>query len=225
MPGFADNARSWQPLIEELADETVAVTVADLPGFGASPAHPPLSIEGCGDLVADLVLRESAEPVTLIGHSLGSVIAVEAAYRLGRRCSGVVSIEGNLTPEDAYFSGRAADHQDAVEFKNVFSARVRGLVADGHAPSSYAEAVDASDAESMWVLGRDARARGASGEFGDRYRHLPVRNLYLWASSTTPPETRNYLLEHSIPQYRLPVEHHWPWSVGADIVAKAIRSF
>lgn len=31
----------------------------------------------------------------------------------------------------------------------------------------------------MWALGRDARARGAKGGFGQQYRRLPVPTLYL----------------------------------------------
>jgi pimeloyl-ACP methyl ester carboxylesterase len=225
VPGFADDARTWRPLVEALSDEMVAMTVVDLPGFGAPPVRPPPSIAGFGEHVADLAVRHHAQPIVLVGHSLGSAIAVEAAHRLGRRCRGVVSIEGNLTPEDAYLSGQAADYRDAVEFKNAFSALVRGLARDGWAPASYAEAVDAADAESLWTLGRGARTHGASGEFGRRYRDLSIPNLYLWASSTTTPTTRRYLVEHAIPQLRLSIEHHWPWSVDADLVAEAIRRF
>jgi pimeloyl-ACP methyl ester carboxylesterase len=225
VPGFADGAPTWRPLVAALADESVTVTVVDLPGFGAPPVRPPLSILGCGGLVTDVVRRGFARPVTLVGHSLGSVVAVEAAHRLGARCAGVVSIEGNLTPEDAYFSGQAADHRDAAGFKSAFAAQVRRLAAEGRVPGSYADAVDAADAESMWALGLDARASGASGAFGIRYRRLPARSVYLWMSATTPPETQRYLAQHSIPHRRLPVEHHWPWTVEADLVAGAMRSF
>ena len=48
------------------------------------------------------------------------MIAVEAAARLGDGFGGLFSIEGNLTADDAFFSGRAAEFTDPVAFKHCF---------------------------------------------------------------------------------------------------------
>ena len=225
VPGFADSTTSWRPLVAAL-DGQFDVIVVDLPGFGASPAsREPVSIARLARTVADLVRRHCDDQVTLVGHSLGSVIAVGAAQQLGARCSGLMSFEGNLTPEDAYFSGQAADHDDPVEFKRAFSARVDRLVAQGHAPSSYADSVRGADAETMWTLGRDARVRGADGGFGAAYLGLRIRTRYFWASSTTPPATQRYLAQHTIAERQLPYQHHWPWSDTPDAVARLVAEF
>jgi pimeloyl-ACP methyl ester carboxylesterase len=202
------------------------VMVMDLPGFGAAPpGRQPASLSHCAGLVARLIQRHCRDHVTLVGHSLGSVIAVDAAKQLGAQCSGLVSVEGNLTPEDAYFSGQAAHHRDPSEFKRAFSTQVDHLVAAGHAPASYADAVRVADAESMWTLGRDARVRGADGSFGVDYRNLTIPSLYLWAPSTTPPSTQRYLALHVVAEHQLPIEHHWPWTRDPQVVVQAITDF
>ncbi len=205
VPAFADTAASWQPLLDVLTD----ATVADL-----SNAEPP-TVAGYAK-----VLARQADPVILVGHSLGSAIAVEAAHELGSWCLGLVSIEGNLTPEDAYFSGTAADYDDPDEFKHALLARVHQLVAAGQVPATYADSVEAADASRIWTLGRDARTR----DFGSRYRSLACPTLYLWSASTTPPATAEYLARHQLSARRLDAEHHWPWLVDPLAVAGFVGS-
>jgi pimeloyl-ACP methyl ester carboxylesterase len=204
VPGFADNAASWQPLLDLIPAE-----VADL------DAAEPATIAGHAALLAQRV----TEPVIFIAHSIGGAIAVEAAHQLGQDCLGLLSIEGNLTPEDAYFTGTAADYDDPEAFKRAHLARTKKLVAAGQAPASYAQAVATADASHMWTLGRDAGAR----DFGSRYRDLTCPTLYLWSATTTPPATVEYLAHHQIPAHRLDAEHHWPWLVDAKVIAELVR--
>lgn len=204
VPGFADDAASWQPLLDLLPAEVADFSTVE-----------PATIAGHAAL-----LTEPTEPVIFIAHSVGGPIAVEAAHQLGSRCLGVLSIEGNLTPEDAYFTGTAADYDDPEEFKTAHLARTKKLVADGQAPECYAEAVAAADAKRIWELGRDVRGR----DFGSRYRSLGCTTLYLWSASTTPPATVEYLARHQIPARRLSAEHHWPWLVDAETIAGLVDS-
>jgi pimeloyl-ACP methyl ester carboxylesterase len=200
VPGFADGAGSWQPLLELVDAEVADLSTAE-----------PATISGHAELLVSLV----TEPVIFIAHSIGSPIAVEAAHQLGPRCLGLLSIEGNLTPEDAYFTGTAADYDNPEDFKRAHLARTKKLLAVGQAPESYAEAVATADASRMWTLGRDARAH----DFGSRYRSLTCPTLYLWSASTTPPTTVDYLARHQIPARQLEANHHWPWFVDAEAIA------
>lgn len=205
MPGFADNAASWGALLEVLDAEVVDFTAAE-PGTIAGHAA--------------VLVQQITEPVIFVAHSVGAPIAVEAAHELGERCVGLVSIEGNLTPEDAYFTGTAADYDDPEEFKAAHFARTQKLIAAGQAPEVYAEAVTAAAAERIWALGRDVRGR----DFGARYRSLRCKTLYLWSESTTPPATVEYLARHQIRARRLGAEHHWPWLVDAKEIAGLVGS-
>ena len=120
LPGFADSGAAFSALhCTEFANSNRIIT-PDLPGFGASP----LNNHTCTIKAYVATLLELISELTpnikigFIGHSVGSIIAVEAASILGDRCIGVFSIEGNLTEEDAYFSGQAVNFEQPQEFKN-----------------------------------------------------------------------------------------------------------
>ena len=223
VPAFADAVESWQSLVTALSLHRHEVAVIELPGFGVAPppAHP-LEIASAADRVVDAVRRCWGQPVTLVGHSLGSVIAVRAAQQLAEGCAALISLEGNLTEEDAYWSSRATRYDDALAFKSDFCAMVHELVTAGRAPASYWRAVQAADAECMWRLGRDVATRGSGGSLGAEFCRLGVSRGYLWAASTTPIATQDYLREHELPNVRLVAEHHWPWTIDAQTVANEI---
>lgn len=225
VPGFTDSALSWRPLMASLPELSCEVSVIELPGFGAAP--PPVWTAGLtayADEVVRVVRAQWQEPVVLIGHSLGSVIAVRAAHLLGTSCAALVSLEGSMTKSDDYFSSRSAGFDDPGIFQRDFAEAVDAMVQTGQAPSSYADAVRQADARSMWLLGRDASASGVGDAFGAEYRALAVPTLYVWAAGSTPPATQDYLRDHGIPNHRLDVEHHWPWQQAPDVVARVIAS-
>jgi pimeloyl-ACP methyl ester carboxylesterase len=223
LPGFADTARSWPPLLDALSARGHDGSVIDLPGFGAVPRREqPMDIGAAAEEVAGIV-RDGGKPVALVGHSIGSVIAVRAARLLGDQCTAVVSIEGNLTPDDAYFSGQAARYADPATFKHDYLEQIEYLVAAGRAPASYAESVALSDPDCMWIIGRDVATAGADGSFGREFRDLPTPTLYLWCESTTPVATQKYLTQ--LRHRQLSVEHHWPWMVDSGLVAGIIAEF
>jgi pimeloyl-ACP methyl ester carboxylesterase len=224
VPAFADTAQSWAPLVAELSDR-FEVAVLDLPGFGRAAPQPTAStVTGIADLIAAVVRRTWSAEVVLVAHSIGSAFAVRAGHQLGNRCRAVVSIEGNLTADDAYLTGQAADFDDPAEFKHHLSRLVDQLVAAGKAPASYAASVRVADAETMWALGRDAARQGTDDRFGHELLRLPCPVTYLWSASTTPPASQRFLHAHPVPHQRLPIPHHWPWTIDAPVVAQAITA-
>jgi pimeloyl-ACP methyl ester carboxylesterase len=151
IPGFADSSASWWALVQALADRC-EVAVLDLPGFGAALASGrEVTVAGFAEVVVAVVRRGWEVRVTLVGHSLGSALVVRAAHQLAGQCAAVVSIEGNLTADDGYFSGQAVQFDDPHAFKHNFSGQVRTLVAAGQAPATYAGSVAAADALSIYA--------------------------------------------------------------------------
>jgi uridine phosphorylase len=90
-----------------------------LRGFPSAPECPH-DHEACRSGCRACRLTAHARTVGLVAHSVASMIAVETVPRLGVPFGGLFSIEGNLTAEDAYLSGRAADFDDADKFKQHF---------------------------------------------------------------------------------------------------------
>lgn len=198
--GFADDGTAFAPLDGTVLTEDFELIAVDLPGFGASDAATDARIAPLAQFV--LRLAEAISPsrrVALIGHSIGSAIAVEAARARPDRVGAVLSIEGNLTDADAYFSGRAAGYDDEGSFKSEFVADVERMAADQPALTRYLAAVRRADPTSMWTLGRDAAERGEENAFGRALLVLPgmgVAVTYLWGRHNTPASTIAFVDEH-----------------------------
>lgn len=101
--GFTDSSRSFSLIAPELAGRRLII--ADLPGHGGSAP-------GDGDWTpADLAGRMSAfiasldaEPAVLVGHSLGSMVALELAANNPKSFAGLALLAASLRP------GLADDH-------------------------------------------------------------------------------------------------------------------
>ena len=148
-----------------------------------------LALEGFAEwLVRTIGQAANDGALGLVGHSLGAAIAVRAAGRLGGRVAGLFSIEGNLTKEDAYFSGLATSFDDPERFKQELltwvGALSRQTADDGPSLARYHACLERASAEALWCLGRSAKAASRAGALGEEYRALPVPSLYYWS----PPE-------------------------------------
>jgi pimeloyl-ACP methyl ester carboxylesterase len=223
VPGFVDGVRSWEPLLAVLSDRC-DVGLVELPAL-SRPGRLPVAatVAGIAGLTATVIRRTWETPVTLVGHSIGSAVAVRAASLLGAGCRSVVSIEGNLSADDAYFTGQAAGHHDPAEYQATLLAQVERLVSRGEAPATFAASLRAADAATIWALGRDIAQQSADDGFGHELRRLTQPRLYLWSRATTSPASQAFLLAHAIPQHELGFGHHWPWIVNPAAVAALVQ--
>lgn len=89
--GALNDHSVWILQSRYLAHHGRAVLAVDLPGHGRS-AGPALSVQEAGRWVADLVAASGVARTALVGHSMGSMIALEAAARLGERASALVMV-------------------------------------------------------------------------------------------------------------------------------------
>jgi len=99
--------------------------VPDLPGFGVSPYQPGRSsLRDSARLLGDLIRKLSPNrPIVLLGHSLGGIIGTWLAAKL-ERVIAYLSIEGNLTRSDTFFSGLAAKAAVPQEFHSYFAGEI-----------------------------------------------------------------------------------------------------
>lgn len=81
----------WIQQTRYLAHHGRAVLAIDLPGHGRSEG-PPLTVEAAGRWVAEVVAASGVARTALVGHSMGSLIALEAAARLGDKASHLVMV-------------------------------------------------------------------------------------------------------------------------------------
>ena len=79
--GSGMNRTVWQLQTRFFAHHGYRVAALDLPGHGGSDGPPLVSIEQMGDWVAEMVSVLDIGPAHLVGHSMGTYIALEAAKR------------------------------------------------------------------------------------------------------------------------------------------------
>ena len=82
--GALNDHSVWILQSRHLAHHGRAVLALDLPAHGRSDG-PPLGVAEAGAWVAQVVDAAGLASVALVGHSMGSLIALEAAARLGSR--------------------------------------------------------------------------------------------------------------------------------------------
>src|SRR5215207_10223047 len=75
-----------------LAHHGYSVLALDLPGHGRSGGPAPNMIEAIADRIGDGLLTCGATRLVLVGHSMGSLVALELATRLREQTCGVALI-------------------------------------------------------------------------------------------------------------------------------------
>lgn len=87
----------WNYQARHLAHHGYCVLAPDLPGHGASRGTPLRDIDGMAGWLLDMIDAVGSTRVSLVGHSMGSLIALAAAAKAGERVVRLVLI-GSVAP-------------------------------------------------------------------------------------------------------------------------------
>ncbi len=121
--GLGSRPGHWLPTARLLA-RNHRVVLVDLPGHGLSAMPAPFSLERAA-LALDLALeRETREPVVLVGHSVGGLIAAAEACERPSRVRALVLVETALRPQI-----EAPDRAAALQ---ALDRQYRGVVHDAY---------------------------------------------------------------------------------------------
>ena len=82
----------WALQTRSMAHHGHAVLAVDLPGHGRSAGPAPASVGAAARWVVDLMAAAGVQRAALVGHSMGSLIALEAAAQLGEHASHLVMV-------------------------------------------------------------------------------------------------------------------------------------
>ena len=121
--GVLNDHSVWVLQTRYLAHHGWNVLAIDLPGHCRSAGEPPASVEAAADFILALMDAAGLEKAVLIGHSLGSLIALEAAGRAPGRISQLVLV-GTAFPmrvSPALLEASVSNPMKALEMVNVFS--------------------------------------------------------------------------------------------------------
>ncbi|OIP18435.1 MAG: alpha/beta hydrolase [Comamonadaceae bacterium CG2_30_59_20] len=121
--GVLNDHSVWILQTRYLAHHGWNVLAVDLPGHCRSGGEPPSSVEAAADFVLALMDAAGLEKATLIGHSFGALIALEATSRAPSRVSQLVlvGIAFPMRVSPALLDASVSAPMKALEMVNVFS--------------------------------------------------------------------------------------------------------
>jgi len=122
------------------------VLAPDLPGHGASGGTPPASVGDGADWCAGLLSACGIERGTIIGHSFGSLVALEAAARHPRNFdrAALLGCAAPMAVSDELLQAAEANDHAAIEMITGWGHSPRGQLGGNRAPG-------------MWITGGATR--------------------------------------------------------------------
>jgi pimeloyl-ACP methyl ester carboxylesterase len=136
----------WALLARAFAHHGCAVLAPDFPGHGRSAGAPLTSIAALADWTAALIDAVGAKAARLVGHSMGSLVALETAARHPDEVTGLGLIATTATmrvSDDLLIAAKANDHA-AVDMMAIWG-------------EGYRAALGGSQAPGLWMLGSAER--------------------------------------------------------------------
>lgn len=121
--GAQQDHSCWNHQTDWLAEHKIAVLAPDLPGHGRSSGSPLGSIEEMSDWIVALLNAMRIQEATIVGHSMGSLIAIETALRYSERVLQLVLIGSSIpmTVSPALLDAALHNEAKAAAMVNAFS--------------------------------------------------------------------------------------------------------
>ncbi len=168
--GAQNDHSVWSLQSRWFAHHGFAVLAVDLPGHGRSAGRPLATIADLADWIEMLLERvgagEAAPNVSLVGHSMGSLTALECASRHPARIARIALV-GTAVPmpvSDALLGAAKDKEPKAISMINTWSHSPRGTIGGNTVPG-------------MWLLGTSRRLMERQKR-GVLYNDLAACNAY-----------------------------------------------
>jgi pimeloyl-ACP methyl ester carboxylesterase len=123
-----------------------SVLAVDLPGHGKSGGAPLPSIGAIADWIVHLLDAAGAAEARLIGHSMGSLVALDAAARHADRISSIALIgaAAAMPVHQDLLAAAAANSRGAIDMVNLWGHGGPAIMGGSHAPG-------------LWMIGAAQR--------------------------------------------------------------------
>lgn len=217
--GFGDDASMYDGLLKTPLANSYDLLPLNLPGFGAPALQQETTLQSLAEFVSAQAKASTAE--FIVAHSVASIIATLTATEPDSPITTIVSLEGNLTADDAYFSGTAADYDDPHTFKSAFLKRLEKMSHTDPMIARYRKIVAQADPLALWQLGNDAH------HFSIRYTPgellvSAAKVVYLYNPDNCPKASLEWLTTNPIERRTLKNAGHWVSVEQPEMLAENI---
>jgi pimeloyl-ACP methyl ester carboxylesterase len=239
--GVINDHSVWILQSRYLANHGFNVLAVDLPGHCKSGGEAPSSVEEAADFIVALLDAAGAQKAALVGHSWGSLIAMEAAARLQDRVSHLVLV-GTAFPmkvSPALIEASLNEPMKALTMVNVFSRSTLAAPPSALGPGTWVyggsmalgkRVLASNTAVNVFHRGFVACDRYAGGEAAMAAITCPVLFLLGAQDQMTQPRAAQGLIKtaqaagKAVQVVSLPVGHH-QMTETPDATLFAIRDF
>jgi len=113
----------WALQSRYFAHHGYSVLAVDLPGHGRSTGEPLSTVEAMADWLLAVLDAARVQKAALVGHSMGSLIALETAFRAPERAGrlGLLATAYPMKVSDALLEASLNDEQTAIDMVNIWS--------------------------------------------------------------------------------------------------------
>ena len=224
-----------------LANHGFNVLAVDLPGHCRSGGEAPSSVEEAADFIGALLDAAGVQQATLVGHSWGSLIALEAAARLKERVTRLALV-GTAFPmkvSPALIEASLNDPMKALTMVNVFSRSTLCAPPSALGPGTWVfgaslalgrRVLASNPAVNLFHRGFVACDSYAGGEQAIAAIQCPVLFVLGTLDQMTHPKAAQGLIQaaraagRQVQVAQLPVGHH-QMSEAPDETLLALRDF
>ena len=136
----------WALLARAFAHHGFSVLAPDLPGHGRSTGPALTSIAALADWTVALIDAARVKAARLVGHSMGSLVALETAARHPQKITalGLIATAAPMRVSDDLLNSAKADDRAAVEMISIWG-------------EGYRATLGGSDVPGLWMLGGSER--------------------------------------------------------------------
>jgi pimeloyl-ACP methyl ester carboxylesterase len=136
--GAAFDHSVWQWQSRYFANHGYTVLAPDLPGHGRSPGTPRASIGALADWVAALIESANLPRAARVGHSMGSLVALEAAVRHPARVSklALVGTAAPMAVGEPFLAAARDDSPAALDMEATWGHARGALLAQSPIPGT-----------------------------------------------------------------------------------------
>lgn len=229
--GLGSSKREFLDLVRRGAFAGYRLFSFDFPGAGDSTYldQASLAVEDLVELTSRIVTKLELGGLTLIGHSMGGLVALRFAERYPAMVKRLVSVEGNLSPEDCgVFSRRVAESTwEMFTKRGLMESLQREFAALPYAGSrAFADGFRRTvSARAFYDYCVSIVEHSDSNDLMAVFEKLEIPRMFVHGDANRHLSYLPQLSQQGIRVTEIANSHHWPHLDNPDAYLKAVADF